>query len=307
VKPALVVAASQYPYDLIPGLVLARRSGCPLVVYVFHLPSVLRGKGRGGRLVAAWEPLALRLLRHVDLLLVDNHDARRELVRRGIASERIECTVNGTVSPDPTIAETRRADEVVYCGRITESKGWQDLLVIGERLRRERPGTVLRVLGEGERKRHLQRAITKRGLDDVIRTEDFVDEDTKWRALQRAAAFISPSREEGWGIAVAEAVEAGAEVVCYDLPVYREVHGDHRLHLVPVGDVETLGTRLVQVLSEQQSSSSRIAGRSRGGSASRGDRALRTWDDVALHELRRVEGLTKNGSVDTENREVARS
>jgi glycosyltransferase involved in cell wall biosynthesis len=306
VKPALVVAASQYPYDLVPGLVLARRNGCPRVVYVFHLPSVLRGKGRGGRLVAAWEPLALRLLRHADLLLVDNHDARRELILRGIASNRIECTVNGTVSPNPTIAESRRPDEVVYCGRITESKGWQDLIVIGQRLQRQRPGTVLRVLGEGERKRHLQRAIAECGLDDVIRTEDFVDEETKWRALQRAAAFISPSREEGWGIAVAEAVEAGAEVVCYDLPVYREVHGDQRLHLVPIGDVEALGTRLVQVLSEQHAPRSLIAGQSRGGGPSHGDRALRTWDDIASHELRRVEGLTNNGSVDAENREVAR-
>jgi glycosyltransferase involved in cell wall biosynthesis len=305
VKPALVVAASQYPYDLIPGLVLARRNGCPLVVYVFHLPSLLRRKGRGGRLVAAWEPIALRLLRHASLVLVDNHDVRRELVLRGIASKRIECTVNGTLSPGPTIAEPRQADEVVYCGRITESKGWQDLIFIGQRLRKERPGAVLRVLGEGERKKHLQRAITEGGLEDVIRTEGFVDEDTKWRALQRAAAFISPSREEGWGIAVAEAVEAGAEVVCYDLPVYREVHGDQRLHLVPVGDVETLGTRLVQVLSGQQLSPSLIARRSGGGGgASHGDRALRTWDDIASHELRSVEGLTNNGWVGTENREV---
>jgi glycosyltransferase involved in cell wall biosynthesis len=292
VEPTLVVAASQYPYDLVPGLVLARRSACPLVVYVFHLPSMLRSKGRGGRMVALWEPLALRLLRHAALVLVDNHDVRRELIVHGIAADRIVSTANGTVSPKGVVAEPRRRDEVVYCGRITDSKGWQDLVVIGQRLRRERPGTVVRVLGEGERKKQLDQAIAVRGLDDVIRTEGFVDEDTKWRALQRAAAFISPSREEGWGIAVAEAVEAGAEVVCYDLPVYREVHGDRRLHLVPVGDVEGLGTRLVQVLSEEH--------------PLRGNRAQRTWDDIALDELRRVEGLTDIGSVDSEIREVAR-
>lgn len=306
VRPALVVAASQYPYDLLPGLVLARRSRCPLVVYVFHLPSMLRGKGRGGRMVAAWEPLAVRLLRHAALLLVDNHDVRRELVMRGIPTERIECTANGTASPEPIFAEPRRADEVVYCGRITESKGWKDLIDIGQRLRQERPGTVLRVLGEGERKIHLERAIAARGLEDVIRTEGFVDEDTKWRALRRAAAFISPSREEGWGIAVAEAVEAGAEVVCYDLPVYREVHGDQRLHLVPVGDVETLGTRLLQVLSEPHASSRLSARQHLSPGSSQGDRVLRTWDDIAMHELRRVEELTTDGSVDSEIREVAR-
>jgi glycosyltransferase involved in cell wall biosynthesis len=244
-------------------------------------------------MVAAWEPLALRLLRQAALLLVDNHDVRRELLARGIASDRIECTANGTVSPESISLEPRRTDEVVYCGRITDSKGWQDLIVVGERLRQERPGTVLRVLGEGERKKYLDRAIAARNLDDVVRTEGFVDEDTKWRALRRAAAFISPSREEGWGIAVAEAVEAGAEVVCYDLPVYREVHGDQRLHLVPVGDAQTLGTRLVQVLSQQHASPS-VAARQR------------TWDDIAVDELRQVEALTKKGSVDSEIREVER-
>jgi glycosyltransferase involved in cell wall biosynthesis len=306
VKPALVVAASQYPYDLVPALVLARRSGCPLVVYVFHLPSVLRQKGPGGRLVGAWEPLALRLLRHAALLLVDNHDVRRELVRRGIAGERIDSTTNGTVSPGPLLSEPRRSDEIVYCGRITESKGWRDLIGIGERLRRECPGTVLRVLGEGERKAHLERAIAERGLGAVIRTEGFVDEQTKWQALRRAAAFISPSREEGWGIAVAEAVEAGAEVVCYDLPVYREIHGDQRLHLAPVGDVDTLGARLVQVLRDRHGSPPRLAPQARGAAASHGGPALRTWDDIASQELRRVQRLTDKGSVDSEVREVAR-
>jgi glycosyltransferase involved in cell wall biosynthesis len=292
VRPTLVVAASQYPYDLIPGLLIARRNGSPLMVYVNHLPSVLRNKGDGGRLVGFWEPMAIRLLRRAGLVLIDNHETRRELTARGVRAERIQPTWHGTGSAPAGQGEQRRPDEVVYCGRITDAKGWQDLIVIGDRLRQACPGTKLRVLGDGERRRDLERAIVERGLSDVVQAEGFVDDETKWRALQRAAAFISPSREEGWGIAVSEALSAGAEVVCYDLPAYR-VHGEGRLHLVPLGNVDALAGRLVKVLRGQaHDANDALAHR-----PPRAPTAMRSWDEIARHELSLADGLTSPGAA----------
>jgi len=300
-RPTLVVAASQYPYDLIPGLLVARRSGSPLMVYVNHLPSVLRNKNDGGRLVAGWEPLAIRLLRQAALVLIDNPEIHRELAMRGVRAERIHPTWHGTGSPPAGRTERRRPNEVVYCGRITDAKGWQDLIVIGDRLSQACPGTVLRVLGDGERRRDLERAIAARGLGDVIRSEGFVDDDSKWRALQRAAAFVSPSREEGWGIAVAEALSAGAEVVGYDLPAYR-VHGERRLHLVPRGDVDALASRLVTVLRDQAPDANGALAH-RPASAPTG---IRSWDEIASHELRLVDRLTTADVAKTDRiRELA--
>jgi glycosyltransferase involved in cell wall biosynthesis len=296
----LVVAASQYPYDLIPGLLVARRSGSPLMVYVNHLPSVLRDKGDGGRLVAAWEPLAIRHLRQAALVLVDNHEVQRELVARGVPAERIQPTWHGTGWPPVGRTERRRPNEVVYCGRITDVKGWHDLVVIGDRLQKSCPGTVLRVLGEGERRRDLERAISERGLGDVVRTEGFVDDDTKWRALQRTAAFISPSREEGWGIAVSEALSAGADVVAYDLPAYR-VHGDGRIHLVPRGDVDALAEQLVKVLQGQANDEETLDLRPPSAAT-----AMRSWDEIAWHERRLVDRLLNADPADTDRiRELA--
>ena len=307
VQASLVVAASHYPYDLIPGLRLARRSACPLMVYVFHLPSMVRNRGRGGRMVRGWEPIAIRLLGHAALVAVDNDDVGRQLISRGVSAERITSTWNATAGPPLRLAEPRRADEVVYCGRITDSKGWQDLVVVGQHLRRHCPGTVLRVLGEGERKKDLARAVAAQGLNDVVRIEGFVDEATKWSALRRAAVFVSPSREEGWGIAVAEAVEAGAEVVCYNLPVYREVHGDGRLRMAPVGDVKSLSMNLMQAL-QSASSSPEKSDRGRAAAPSReAPRRGRSWDDIASFELRLADRLIDCRFVDADQiRDVAR-
>jgi len=60
--------------------------------------------------------------------------------------------------------------------------------------------------------------------------------------------FVFPSHEEGYGIAVAEAIAAGKPVVACDLPHYREVFADS-LITFPVGDVNALTKRLTDFFS----------------------------------------------------------
>lgn len=282
-RSQLVVAASHYPYDLIPATVISRKRRVPLVVYVFHLTSMFRKKGPRAALTSRWENISINLLRQA-IVLADNDDVVRELISRGLSRSSVLRTWNApTVKPD-NVRETRRRDEVVFCHRIADSKGWQDLVVIGERLREKRPGTCLRVLGDGPRRSNLERALRDARLSDVVRVEGFVDEETKWSALQRCAVFISTSREEGWGIAVGEALAAGAPVVGYDLPVYREVHGERGMHLVPSGDVEKFADTVVQLLNSNRATDS-VA------QPSEVDESPTTWDQIAHYEHRIVRGL----------------
>lgn len=44
--------------------------------------------------------------------------------------------------------------------------------------------------------------------------------------LKKSACFFFPSYEEGWGIALAEALYCECRCVCYELPHYRSVFGD---------------------------------------------------------------------------------
>ena len=48
--------------------------------------------------------------------------------------------------------------------------------------------------------------------------------------------MVTPSYEEGWGIALAEALYCGAVSVCYELPHYRGIFGDYPAY-ARVGDV----------------------------------------------------------------------
>ena len=64
-----------------------------------------------------------------------------------------------------------------------------------------------------------------------------------------AAALILPSRDEGFGLPVLEAMACDVPVVCSDVPALREISGGHA-SLVPYGDAEALGAALTAALAD---------------------------------------------------------
>lgn len=76
------------------------------------------------------------------------------------------------------------------------------------------------------------------GDDRVLRTGYLNDVDLR-SVVAGAAALVLPSRDEGFGLPVLEALACNVPVVCTDVPALREVANGFAAH-VPVGDVEAL-------------------------------------------------------------------
>jgi glycosyltransferase involved in cell wall biosynthesis len=79
-----------------------------------------------------------------------------------------------------------------------------------------------------------------------VHTVGYLDEADLRRVVAGAAALALPSRDEGFGLPVLEAMAAGVPVVCSDLPALREVAGGLAT-LVPPGDPAALATALASV------------------------------------------------------------
>ena len=78
-------------------------------------------------------------------------------------------------------------------------------------------------------------------------TPGYLDDDDLRPVVAGASALVLPSRDEGFGLPLLEALAAGTPVVASDLPVLREVGGEHVTYAA-VGDAEAFAAALQSVL-----------------------------------------------------------
>lgn len=93
----------------------------------------------------------------------------------------------------------------------------------------------------------------------VLRTGYLHDVDLR-SVVAGATALVLPSRDEGFGLPVLEALACNVPVVCTDVPALREVAGGHAVH-VPVGDAQALGQALVDAVETAPSTTAQAARR----------------------------------------------
>ncbi|GAA2664860.1 MULTISPECIES: glycosyltransferase family 1 protein [Actinosynnema] len=175
--------------------------------------------------------------------------------RLGVPEDRIVVTPLG-VDPawfaarppsDPVRARLRLPLEyLLFVGAGGPRKGL-DRLIAAHAARPELPPLVLAGPGES-------------GVDGrVVRTGYLTEIDLR-RVVAGASALVLPSRDEGFGLPVLEALACNVPVVCSDVPALREVAGGHAVH-VPVGDVEALGQALVETVETPPSPAAQAARR----------------------------------------------
>ncbi len=104
-----------------------------------------------------------------------------------------------------------------------------------------------------------------------VRRLGFVDDDALPALYRRARVVAYPSRGEGFGLPVVEAMACGASVVTTDGTVMAEV-ASGAARLVPIGDATALATSLLEGLNEGHDERIAIAERAR----TRAERF--TWD-----------------------------
>ncbi|WP_160290406.1 glycosyltransferase family 4 protein [Ferrimicrobium acidiphilum] len=219
------------------------------VIFVHHLIATA-GRRRSFRVSAARiiEAVSLILARRSSAIVFTGDPAAySELLRRGFSESAIFLTGNAY---DPLVALPPRSyvqehPLIVFCGRLCEEKGIWDVISVARGLRDAVPSARIEMLGEGLLHNALVARIAAEGLINVS-VRGWVSEAEKWTVLRRASLTLAPSYEEGWGIAVGEALFAGTPVVAYDLSAYS--HFGATLIKVPKGDVSRLTSTVIELL-----------------------------------------------------------
>ena len=158
-------------------------------------------------------PRAAKRADHV--LAVSERTKRDAIELYGLDPEKITVTPLG-VDPAFSPGDGSHDDYLLFVGAVQARKDPLAALAAAQRA-----GLPLVVAGP-EKEPALARELRARGAD----VRGFVDRAELARLYRRAAALLLPSRYEGFGIPVLEAMASGTPVVLSDDPALREVAGD---------------------------------------------------------------------------------
>lgn len=297
----VVYTTSDFFCDTLPAfLYKGRRPSSRWIAILHHLyppPSVPRP---GNRLINAaaygLQRFSFRLMRRrADRMLVldtlEGQAIARTLQEIGVPGDRIVPVQNGIDRKAIAQVEAPPCASYDACvvGQLRPSKGIFDLVPIWRRVCGLKPGAFLAIVGGGDQRyvSALREEIAAAGLSDQITLAGFVPEEEKLRIMKSSRLLIAPSREEGWGISVCEALACGLPVVAYDLPAYRNIYGS-AIHAVPPFDREAFGDAVLQLLEDPVR---RDELRQKGLGLS----AAYDWDAIAERELRLMEEAVLTG------------
>ncbi len=211
-----------------------------------RLPGLMSARDR-----LLFRTLVPRAVRRADRVLAVSEWTKRDLVERyGIRPEKIAVTPNGV---DPLFHPNGKAREgppyALFVGGIQPRKDPLTALEALALLDRE---LQLLVVGSERRGGDAFRETVRRlGLERRVELAGHVDREELATLYRGAACLVFPSRYEGFGLPLLEAMASGVPVVASNAGALPEVAGEAAL-LVEPGDPAALAAGVERALAERE-------------------------------------------------------
>ena len=151
----------------------------------------------------------------------------------------------------------RRSPYLLFLGRIDAKKGCDALVTAFARISAKNPSLHLVMAGPDPTNWHsdLQAIAVKAGVTQRIRWPGMLSGDAKWGALAAADAFILPSHQENFGIAVVESLACGTPaLLTHPINIAADLAADHSALVEPdtLEGTQRLLARWLALTSEEQ-------------------------------------------------------
>jgi len=226
-KYDIALAASPFAVDILPVWFWKARHKGAVVYHVIPARQAVNFSTRiRFGLAAVEQRISTFILRRAcDFIVAGNEFTKSQLAEK-LPGKPIFILPAGfdAAFMDGLPAEKKNPDRACFIGRMVSQKGIFDLLQVMAELARTRPAFKLVMVGTGPEREFFTAEIKRLKLTN-IELAGFISEAEKIALLKQSAFFFFPSYEEGWGIALAEALYCECRCVCYELPHYRSIFG----------------------------------------------------------------------------------
>lgn len=248
-----------YPFthqmaDVFPAIFAAPRRTAVQVHHLLDKPWERPGGVFHNSLAYISESIGVALVRHwVKSVVVLNNLVAKKLRMPRDAKVFCSGSATWTIPIDHAARPIGERSGAAYVGRFHPSKGLDDIIDAWALVHLRVPDAKLTLIGTGDPEyvARLHERVRGHGLEDRVVFAGQVSDEEKAAILGSARAFVSGTREEGFGIAPAEAMAIGTPCVMYDLPVFDDVFPGGRMK-VPVGDVAAFADAIALVLTDDE-------------------------------------------------------
>jgi glycosyltransferase involved in cell wall biosynthesis len=290
----VLYSTSDFLPDVLPAYVLKLKSRkvkwVQIIHHVYQSPSTRVGRSYIANLVGFLsQRLSFALVkRSADLVFVVNPIVKQQLSNMGFDRKKVFVNYNGVdVEKARSFQPSTKQYDGVFLGRLSVSKGIFDLVKIWRDVTAKKPNATLAIIGgsNNQLEQKLKNEIIKNKLEKNVEVFGYLGDVEAFAILRSSQIFVFPSHEEGFGIAVLEAMACGLPVVAWNLPVYKKVFTGGMI-TVSIGNFKEIAENILDLLRDSElrnnisTDALKIASRY-------------SWNDIARQEMSLIEGLQK--------------
>ncbi len=240
----IVIASSPFLYDVFPALAHKKKFNSKLIIYFHHVignrkAKTLRQKIQF-KISKAMQELSLKLCRKADLIFTDNENEKNKLKKHNLKNIHLHPEI---INKAIFSAKPKNKFDAIFIGRLVKQKGIFDIIEAAKSL-----NISVGIIGDGEEKENLIKKIKSENLKTKIKILGFVSEKEKFSLLKGCKFLLFPSYEEGYGLAIAEAIVAKKPVLAYNLPHYKSTF-NNSIIIAPIGNTKELKKNIKNLMS----------------------------------------------------------
>lgn len=212
---------AMHPFSICKyGLKIAKRHSIPIAftnhtrydLYAHYVPVI------GGKVQIYLVRYVTHFAKQCDRVIVPSNNVRSILVHEyGI--KNIITVPNGL--PDYLYRGTkvkRKKNQIIYAGRLAEEKSVDVVLKAFEKVLRKKGHFTLVIAGEGEERERLEQLAINLGIRRNVRFIGFIPHNQISCYYRQSEFFVTASKTETYGMALAEAMASGCIPVVVDAP-----------------------------------------------------------------------------------------
>jgi len=204
------------------------------------------------------EKLSAAFAHHV---IIANHLWYEKLTRRSVPAAKCSPIINypdlSIFLPREPAAKSTERFVLCYPGTLNRHQGLDIAVRAMEKVRREVPGALLMIVGDGPERETLRRMINELGLDESVQLRGMVPIEQVAEIMASVDLGIVPKRSNSFGneafsTKIMEFMAMGVPVVASETRVDRYYFNERLVRFFRSGDVDELAERIIELARDRE-------------------------------------------------------